>query len=121
MIELLLILQLSILERANHIAIASSMVAHGIDISSSSWAFGKSEGLCEARVECNRFQEANWFLKWSAQDSLLFGITKMSFAVAVNYILIRLHKKYPKWTLPIAIGQTIGISYVAYRNAQLSQ
>lgn len=109
MIEILLIMQLSLLERANHIVISSSIIAHGVDLSTSSYAFGKSED----------FKEKNPILRWSTDDPVKFGLAKIGLAVGLNYALVRYHKDHPKFVLIMAITQTVAIGYIAHRNAEL--
>ena len=111
MIPLLLVLQLSIVdERILHSVIASSMIAHGADLSTTSWALGKSG---------SQFKEANPLLRPFADDPVKLAIAKMGSATAANYILLKLHKNHPKLVLTIGIAQTIAIGFVAHRNAQL--
>ena len=91
-----------------HLVIASSMVAHMADLSTTSWAMGKGG-----------YREANPVLKPFAGDPVALALAKGSLAVGVNYYLLRLHERKPKTVLVIGIVQTLAVGYVAHRNAAL--
>lgn len=110
MIELLLVIQLSLSEKFSHAAIASSMIAHGADLSTSSWAFGKNP---------DKFKESNILLKPFSDDPIKLAVVKMGSATVINWILLKHHQKHPKLVTVIGIAQTIGIGFVAYRNSQI--
>jgi hypothetical protein len=93
-----------------HAAIAASIVAHGADLSTTSWALGKAG---------DRYHEANPVMKPFAGDPTTLAVAKMGSALAVNYALLKLHKRRPKTILAIAVTQSIAIAYVAHRNAAL--
>lgn len=110
MIPLFLTLQLFTAENMSHAVIASSMIAHGADLSTTSWALGKNG---------DRFKEANPLLRPFSDDPVKLAIAKMGTATLANYILLKMHVKHPKVVIAVGIAQTIAIGFVAHRNAQL--
>jgi len=93
-----------------HLAITSSVIAQGADLSTTSWAAGKLG---------DKFEEANPILRLFANDPLKLAVVKISVATALTWYLLREHKNHPKAVFIIALAQTVVIGYVAYRNAQL--
>ena len=107
MLELLLIAQLSL----TSITEISVIGAHGVDLSTTSWAIG---------FDSDKFKESNPILKHFSNKPIPLGLAKVGLALGVN-IPLRLYIK-PRsklWYNVINIGQTIAIGYVAYRNQDL--
>ena len=90
-----------------HLVIASSMVAHMADLSTTSWAMGKGGHM-----------EANPILRPFASDPVALAVAKGGLAVGLNYALLTLHEKKPKTVLVAGIAQTLVFGWIAHRNAQ---
>jgi hypothetical protein len=96
-------------ERLVHGAIGAGMIAHFADLSGTEWGIG-----------AGRLTEGNPLMKFATdRGPVPAAIAKGSLAVGSSYALIRLHRTHPKLALGLAIGQTVAISYVAYRNTRL--
>jgi hypothetical protein len=93
-----------------HLLVGAGLVLHAADLSVTSWMLGKEDG---------RFYEANPLMRPFADDPIKLAVAKMTIAVAVNYGILRLYQRNPKTAIVVGILQTIGIGYVAHRNAQL--
>lgn len=95
--------------RLMHAAIAGAILAHGADLSTTSWAMGRAG---------HQFREANPIMRPFAGDPVLLAGAKMGLAVGLNAYLLHIHKKHPRVATALAVGQMIGFGYVAHRNAK---
>lgn len=96
-------------ERIVHTAIGAGMLAHFADLSTTEYGLG-----------AGKLEEGNPLMKpFTDRGPVPAAIAKGTLAVGSSYAFIRLHKSHPKWALALAIGQTVSVSVVAYRNTRL--
>lgn len=92
-----------------HVSLGALMVAHGADVSTSMFVFGRDP---------DNYYEANPILRPFTEKPIAFGAVKMGLAVAATYSLLKLHPKHPRMALVVSVVQTVAVVYVAHRNAQ---
>ena len=90
--------------------ISAGMIAHGADLATTSWSFGRSG---------DQFKEANPILRPFAGDPVALAISKMTLAVGCNYALLRLYQHKPRLAIAMGVVQVVAVGYVAHQNAQL--
>lgn len=96
--------------RLIHAAIGASITTHFADIATTEYGLGTG-----------RLREANPLMRWATdRGPLPAAAAKSLLALGSNYGLYRLHQAHPKWALVLSGVSTATISYVAYRNHQLT-
>ena len=96
-----------------HAVIASNIVAHFVDATTTQWAMGYNEGKGQ-----RLFKEANPIMRWAASSPTKMAIVKGIGASTQTYIWVKYHKKHPKKVLVTAILSTALTGWVAHKNAE---
>ena len=95
--------------RITQAAVGVSIVAHAADLTTTAHLLA----CCG-----DRFREANPLYRWAEDKPASMAIMKMSTAVAVNAVIVKMAKTKPKTALVLALGQLVLVSVSARHNAK---